>query len=1124
MMRLFLLALAMTFGFLGTAAAQAPSSISVDTAILSKWSFQYRYDGRKRMTHKKVPGSGEVYMVYDNRDRLVMTQDANQRPGNQWTVTKYDSLNRPVLTAIYTHSAPLTQEQMSRQISTAKLCEYYSSAFAASNGYSNNVWPTTNLTVLSVNYYDSYSFITDLALGAAYSYANTEITADATDNIPAQEASNNTNIIGRPTGGRVNVLGTATYLNSAVYYDGKYRTVQTVVQNNKGGWDRITNVVDFTGRVLNTKTTHHTSMHSDQTIVRRFTYDHASRLLNTYHTVDGQPEVLLSANSYNELGQLVTKSLHSTDNGGTFKQNIDYRYNIRGWLLRMNNSDVGTAANTSENTTAAQNDLFGFELAYNAPFTTGTTTGNAAQYNGNISAMKWSSNLALGTVKDVAYNYTYDPLNRITGAGYLSNTAGVWANAVNQFSESGYTYDQNGNIKTLKRFGPTGNVLDSMNYSYSANQLLKVKDSGDKTKGFIDGANTINDYAYDANGNMVSDQNKLLTAANAITYNYLNLPLQVTKNTGEKIMYTYDASGRKLAQQVYSASGTPVKTTEYDGEYVYQGDTLQFVNHEEGRIVMKGASVPEYQYHLKDHLGNVRVTFTTVQTTDANTATYEAANANTEQGKFLRYANARRINAAIFDHTNGSSPGYSERLSASANEIYGLARSISVMPGDTINAEVYAKYVDPNSSNWTAALSTLMGQIANATTGVVVDGTGYASSTSSFPTAFAGLLSKTDDGAPKAYLNWLVFDRDFAFVTGGFKQITTVGKENGTDVPHEYLTSGNIAITQPGYVYIYLSNESASQVEVYFDDFNVTQVQSPVIQQQDYYPFGLTFNSYSRENSVPQNYLYNGKENINDLSLNWDDFGARMYMADIGRWGVVDPLSEKMRRHSPYNYAFDNPIRFIDPDGMIPWPVVKSIVGYLRGLSSGFYRNDGSGKHGGADIAFRPTSGGVITDGNTDVNASVKATHSGTMTYHAHSTDNESLKRAGNYIEVVNGNIKTRYLHLEASSTMKDGESKPVKEGDDIATMGTSGTDNFHLHYEIQTQDENGNWTKINPVVGDPDKVDSFTKEVELKDPQKMINQREQKKQAEENRKQQEEQKRALNEAIDKWMNGIKLN
>ena len=140
--------------------------------FLDHWAFQYRYDGRKRMIGKKVPGAGWVQMVYDQRDRLILSQDANQRAEGKWLFTKYDALNRPVITGWYESGQPREQlqEQLNGEIGQAGGYEWYESKGEQMQGYDNASFPGIGdeSDLLSVTYYDRYDIMDHW--GEAYGY------------------------------------------------------------------------------------------------------------------------------------------------------------------------------------------------------------------------------------------------------------------------------------------------------------------------------------------------------------------------------------------------------------------------------------------------------------------------------------------------------------------------------------------------------------------------------------------------------------------------------------------------------------------------------------------------------------------------------------------------------------------------------------------------------------------------------------------------------------------------------------------------------------------------------------------------------------------------------------------
>ncbi|RQO80217.1 hypothetical protein DBR40_00950 [Pedobacter sp. KBW01] len=344
------------------------------------------------------------------------------------------------------------------------------------------------------------------------------------------------------TGTRTRVLSTGTMLLSVNYYDADGRVITTKSENHLNGTYPGTDVVNNEWKFdgsLKKSTRVHVGNGATTTITNSYTYDQVGRKKTTKSQINGGQEVTLSSLNYNEIGQLISKDQHSTDDV-SFAQHTGYTYNERGWM------------------TSQSSGLFNFSLGYNS--------GGSPQYNGNISSQTYTNGGASNT-----FNYSYDRLNRLTVSS-----------AGNSLGES-LSYDVMGNIKTLSRDNYGMNTYSN----YAGNQLKTIS-------GFTNGT-----YVYNENGNLTSDGPN----GNSISYNYLNLPLQVSGN--KNVSYSYDATGKKL-KKVSTTMGT---TTDYLDGIVYKTDgTIDFIQTEEG-IARNSSGSYSYEYNLTDHLGNVRASF-----------------------------------------------------------------------------------------------------------------------------------------------------------------------------------------------------------------------------------------------------------------------------------------------------------------------------------------------------------------------------------------------------------------------------------------------------------------------------------------------------------------------------------
>lgn len=220
-------------------------------------------------------------------------------------------------------------------------------------------------------------------------------------------------------------------------------------------------------------------------------------------------------------------------------------------------------------------------------------------------------------------------------------------------------------------------------------------------------------------------------------------------------------------------------------------------------------------------------------------------------------------------------------------------------------------------------------------------------------------------------------------------------------------------------------------------------MRQPSKKRINYYPFGLRHNGYNNLQAGTQGgkFKFGGKELNDELDLDWYDFGVRNYDAALGRWMHLDPLAEQMRRFSPYNYAFNNPIYFFDNEGNIPFP---AIINFIRRSSSfGLRIHPITGKlkgHSGVDLTA-PVGTNVYAAAHGKV---VK------IKWDVNIDKNGKITGYGQYIviEHVNG-YYSLYAHLEKNGTMVS-VGDDVSNGQLIATSGnTGGSTGPHLHFEI---------------------------------------------------------------------------
>ncbi|MGQ3015571.1 MAG: hypothetical protein ACT6QS_17785, partial [Flavobacteriales bacterium] len=573
----------------GTEFKPKHNNISYATAEAYMLTSRYRYDALGNQIKSQTPDAGVSSFYYDNLGRNVISKNARQA-AKTYSYTKYDAQGRVTETGVMTRSDALT----------ATLAYLH-------NPTNANTFLTTGFTKAEYiqNFYD--------APASAYYPAGFFTQTNLRKRIAY------TTYYGYTIG---QTIASTNYV-TAIYYDyDMHGNTRALLQENKNiastdpvnfdynfRYHKVEYVYDLLSG--NVQSVSLNASRQDK-LIHRYAYDDQNRLLKVMTSTDGYWFDTDAEYHYFYHGPLAR-----IEYGPYKSQGTDYTYTMQGWIKALNSEQLDDAADPGEDgkigsaTQFVARDAYGYALTYYPQDYTAINGvqnflldvptayyGGYGLYDGNIRTMN-------NTLKQVDDNskseallqvFGYDQLQRVHSSRTYLQYNDAWAISAWNASapqtdvfRTAYSYDANGNIRSLDRYNKAAVQFDQLQYNYIANtnRLKYVTDGMAAAVVDYDVNNQgLTNYSYDLTGNLLSDAAEDISS---IVWNSMNKVREINRSSSSKayLSFGYDPAGHRVEKytEQYSAEyGTGLMETEY---YVLdaQGNPL---------AVYKQVSLEEY--------------------------------------------------------------------------------------------------------------------------------------------------------------------------------------------------------------------------------------------------------------------------------------------------------------------------------------------------------------------------------------------------------------------------------------------------------------------------------------------------------------------------------------------------